>query len=190
MERAAPAFALVIAAAIWVPAQAAAQQPARSFDQLNTRLKPGDKVWVTDAEGREIEGRVRGLSAGSLLLDAGGRPQEFDAGRVGLIQFRPGDSLKNGVLLGAVIGAALGVASCAANSSCIEDEGGPGVSMALGIMGAAAGAGLGAGIDAAVKGPKLVVYRAPGSAGSSQGRVSIAPVITRRTKGVAVSFAL
>jgi hypothetical protein len=189
MKRAASAFALFIAAALWVPAPAAAQQPVKSFDQLNTRLKAGDTVWVTDAQGREITGKIRDLSAASLILDAGGTPRDVQAAQVGTIRLQPKDSLKNGVLLGAVIGAALGVASCAANSECIEDEGGPGVSMALGILGAAAGAGIGAGIDAAVKGPKLVVYRAPGTAGQAPPSVSIGPVLTPRRGGVAVSFA-
>ena len=189
MKRAASAFALFIAAAFCVPTPGAAQQPVRSFDQLNTRLKPGDTVWVTDAGGREITGRIRNLSAASLLLDAGGTPRDFQAEQVGTIRLRPKDSLKNGVLLGAVIGLALGVASCAANSQCIDDEGGPGVTAALGLMGAAAGAGLGAGVDAAVKGPKLVVYRAAGTAGHAATRVSIGPVLTPRRGGVAVSVA-
>ena len=34
----------------------AAQEPVRDFTQLNTRLVPGDTVWVTDAQGREVKG--------------------------------------------------------------------------------------------------------------------------------------
>ena len=41
---------------VLVPALSAAQEPVKSFDQLNTRLKVGDTVWVTDAEGRESKG--------------------------------------------------------------------------------------------------------------------------------------
>ena len=32
---------------------------ARRSSQLNTRLKLGDTVWVTDAQGREIKGKIR-----------------------------------------------------------------------------------------------------------------------------------
>jgi hypothetical protein len=55
----------------------------------------------------------------------------------------------------------------------------------LGLLGAAAGAGIGAAIDAATKG-KLVIYKAPGSL--SGARLSVAPVLTARQKGVAMSF--
>ena len=51
-----PLAAMLIAI---LPALAAAQEPVKSFDQLNTRLKPGDTVWVTDAQGRESKGRSR-----------------------------------------------------------------------------------------------------------------------------------
>jgi hypothetical protein len=50
------------------------------------------------------------------------------------------------------------------------------------------GMGIGALIDGAIKGPKLVVYRAPGSSGAPHARLSIAPVIAPRAKGVAISF--
>ena len=50
---------------------------------------------------------------------------------------------------------------------------------------AGAGAGIGALVDALIPGPKRLVYRAPGGSGSA--RLSLAPVITPRTKGVAVS---
>ena len=41
---------------ILLPALAAAQDPVKSFDQLNTRLKIGDTIYVTDAQGREVKG--------------------------------------------------------------------------------------------------------------------------------------
>ena len=53
-------LAVVAAIALFAsPAIAAAQEPVTSFDQLDTRLKPGDTVWVTDAQGREIKGKYR-----------------------------------------------------------------------------------------------------------------------------------
>jgi hypothetical protein len=156
------ALLLAVAVSMLTAAPAGAQEPVKSFDLLNTRLKPGDTVWVTDAQGREIRGKVIGLSPASLQLEAGGATRELAAEGVGVIKAQPKDSLRNGVLLGALIGFAGGAVSCAANPQCIDDEGGPGVTVGLALVGAAAGAGIGAAVDAAVKGPKLVVYRAKG----------------------------
>jgi hypothetical protein len=162
-----------------------AQQPVRSFDALNTRLKVGDTVWVTDAGGRETGGKVSGFSAGSLRVVVAGRTREFEAADVSAITLQPKDSLHNGVLLGAVAGAGAGIASCAANPQCIDDEAGPGITASLGLLGAAAGAGVGALVDAAFKPSRLTVYRSPGA---SPARLSVAPVVTRRAKGVVVAF--
>ena len=158
-----------------------------SFNLLATRLKVGDTVWVTDAQGREIAGRVRDLSPTSLLLDAGGTPQDFEAARVGTIRPQPKDPLRNGALWGALAGAVTGALSCLVNPQCGgDDEIAAAVTLGLAGVGAAAGAAIGAGVDAAVKGPKLIVYAAPAARGGS--RLSLAPMITRRAKGVAVSF--
>jgi hypothetical protein len=112
LQGTAPVLAALIA--LVAPASAAAQDSVKSFDQLNTRLKPGDRVWVTGAQGREVEGRIERLSADGLTPNA----------------------------------------------------------------------------DGATPGKGLVAYRAPGPAGASgHAGLSIAPVITPRTRGLAVSFA-
>ena len=156
------------------------------FEQLHTRIKPGDTIWVTDADGREIKGKGRQFSSTSLLLDAGGALQDFQAARVGSIQLQTKDSLKNGMLWGGLAGFVGGALSCALNPQCAEDEVGAGMSVMLGVLGAAAGAGIGAGIDAAIKGGKLVVYQA--SSGGAARRLSLAPIVTARRQGVRLSF--
>jgi|APFre7841882724_1041349.scaffolds.fasta_scaffold109191_1 hypothetical protein len=166
---------------IVLPVVTAAQEPVTSFDQLNTRLKVGDTVWVTDAEGREIKGRIRGLSATSLLLDAGSAPQDLQAARVRTIRIQQSDSLTNGTLIGLAVGAVAG-----ALVMVPEYEGDNGPVIAVVWLGALSGAGVGALIDAARGGKKVLTYQAPGALSSS--RLSIAPVITPRTKGVAVAF--
>ena len=176
------------AALLLLPTFAGAQEPVKSFDQLNTRLRVGDTIWVTDAQGREITGKIRDLSATSLLLDAGGTPQDLQAARVATIQLQPKDSLKNGVLWGALAGFVGGALSCLLNPQCGgDDEIAAAVSLGLAGVGAAAGAGIGAGLDATIKGPRLVIYRGAGT--HSAARFSLAPLITPRHKGVAVSFA-
>ena len=52
-----------------LPTLSAAQEPVRAFDQLNTRLKVGDTVYVTDVQGREVKGKIRELSGSALSLD-------------------------------------------------------------------------------------------------------------------------
>jgi len=176
------------AATLLLPALSGAQESVKSFDQLNTRLRVGDTIWVTDAQGREIKGKIRDLSATSLLLDAGGTPQDLQAARVATIQLQPKDSLKNGVLWGALAGFVGGALSCLLNPQCGgDDEIASAVSRGLAIVGAAAGAGIGAGADAAIKGPKLVIYRGAGT--QSAARFSLAPLIAPRHKGVALSIA-
>lgn len=186
MTRATAAAILILAMALGAANVAAAQEPVTSFDLLNTRLMVGDTVWVTDAQGREVKGKIRDLSPASLLVDVGGTPQDFQATRVGTIRTQRKDPLWNGALWGALAGAVTGAASCLLNPECSGDEGAAAVSVGLAGVGAAAGAGIGAGVDAAIRGPKLLVYAAPAARGGS--RLSVAPLVTPRMKGVAVSF--
>ena len=176
---------ILVAVFIAVPALAAAQEPVRDFSQLNTRLKPGDTVWVTDSQGREIKGKITNLSSGSLALKAKGAPI-LSATDVSTIQLRDRDSLKNGTLIGLGVGAGLGLAGCISIAG--EEDAGAWCAMGM-LFYAGVGAGLGAVIDAMIPGKKLVVYRAAGLAGAPPARVSFAPVITPRAKGIAVSFA-
>lgn len=170
------------AALVLLPALSAAQEPVKSFDQLNTRLKVGDTVWVTDAQGREVNGRIGSLSATSLLLDARGSPQDLQAAQVGTIRVQQSDSLANGALIGIIGGGVLGGLVL---YGCLVTSGQAGTCAGTAAVNGAIVAAIGVGIDAAIKGPKLVVYRAPGASGSA--RLSLAPVITPARKGVAVS---
>ena len=177
---------IVLSAALGLPAIAAAQEPVKAFDQLDTRLKPGDTVWVTDAQGREVKGKIRELTPSALTLDGeGGR--SYQAGDVRLVVEYRGRNTAKGALWGLVAGAA-GGALLGASSGIEEDYGTQGgwALAGAGIFGGI-GAGVGAAIGAMSTKPGRVVYRAPGSAGHA--RLSVAPVITPRAKGVAVAFA-
>ncbi len=118
MTRATAAAVLVLAMALGAANVAAAQEPVTSFDLLNTRLMVGDTIWVTDAQGREVKGKIRDLSPASLLVDVGGTPQDFQATRVGMIRTQRKDPLWNGALWGALAGAVTGAASCLLNPEC------------------------------------------------------------------------
>ena len=175
--------ALLTAIALTAPALVAAQEPVRSFDQLNTRLKPGDTVWVTDAQGREVKGKIVSLAPGAVTVKADAS-RTYGPADVNLIHERRPDSLKNGALIGLAAGGGLTLGLCLAAE---PSEGDGWCALAAGIYGGA-GAAIGVGIDALIPGKKIVAYRAPGPAGAPPARLSFAPVITPRAKGVAISF--
>jgi hypothetical protein len=176
------AIILATAAALASPAPCAAQEPVTAFDQLNTRLKPGDTVWVTDAQGREAKGRIESLGPDALTLK-GGHGRTFPSGDVRFITARGHDSLTNGAIIGAVPGVLMGLAMAG-----LDENNHGGDFVAIAVMFGGLGAAIGVGFDALVPGEKVVSYRAPGSASPSHARLSIAPVVTRRAKGVSVAF--
>jgi hypothetical protein len=182
MRPATTAAAILAAAFAAAPVVAGAQEPVQSFDQLHTRLKPGDTIWVTDAQGREMKGKIQSLAPGALTLDANG-PRTFAARDVSIIRDRQRDSLKNGTLIGLGIGGGLAAAWCI---GAVAAEENPGVECAEGfIVYGGLGTLLGLGIDAAIPGRLRVAYRAPGAPGHAH--LSIAPFVTSRTKGVALA---
>lgn len=169
------------------PALAVAQEPVTSFDQLGMRLKPGDRIWVTDAKGREVDGRIQRVWADALTVDTE-TSTTFPARDVNLIREARPDSLWNGTLIGFGVGAA---PWCIAAAASHEAGTSVGVECLEGtVVFGSIGALIGLAIDAG-HGKKLTVYRAPSTSepgGPGHARLSIAPVITPRRKGVAVSI--
>ena len=167
------AAGLVLAAA----ARVTAQEPLKSFDQLNTQLAPGNTVYVTDTAGRETKGRIVEITPSSLKLS--GKAGTFTASDVRTVYHRPDDSLRTGALVGLGVGAGFAVVL----GALLEDA----EFMAVGaLIYGGIGAGIGAGIDALIPWPKRLVYAAAPGSGSGA-RLSVAPVVTPRTKGVALS---
>ena len=162
-------------AVLLLPALAGAQTPVRSFDQLDTRLKVGDKVSVTDTQGREVKGKVLAFDAVSITLDKPGATLPAD--RVSVIQERKGSKLL-GMLVG--LGAGVAVASLQRQSAETYEGQETIVPFCIGV-----GAGVGALVGAFV--PRFSdIYQAPD--GRPGARVRLAPVVAPRTKGVALSF--
>jgi hypothetical protein len=204
MTRAASMAIVALAAALWLSPLAAAQEPGIAFDQLHRWLKPGDTVWLTDAQGREIKGAIRDIRPSSLVIEADGL-KTFRAADVRQLVERGTRSMKKCLLWGLAGGTGAGVIAAFATRGpmsttwCvgIAPEGVPCSPMRTGLGDEAyllipAGAGVGLAIGAVFAsdavGPKRVIYRAPGASGQAQARVSIAPVVTPRHKAVAVSF--
>lgn len=177
---------LAIAALAAVPSHAAAQGPVTAFDQVNTRLKVGDTVWVTDTQGRETQGRIEGLTPDALMLD--GR-RTFHADDVSVIRDREHDSVKNGTLIGLGIGGGLGLAWCRAAAADTSPRISTGVECLEGFtVYGGLGTLLGWAIDAAIPGKRRVAYHAPGAPSASEHRRSSELLVSLRANRVTVSF--
>jgi hypothetical protein len=205
MRSSAAAFVVLFAAALGRPAPLSAQEPVKSFDQLDTRLKPGDTIWVIDAQGRELKGHVLALTPDSLVLYTG-RRRTFTSGDVRAVRERDGPVLGKAALWGAVAGAGAGLLLAVTNraefasDSCPPDAGAdcwppPGTKPPIDwwpvpIMGGL-GAGLGTLVGALLPGKTRDVYRAPPAVpGAGPGaRMSVAPILAPRRKAVVVSIA-
>jgi hypothetical protein len=151
---------LASASVVAAPALAWAQEPVPSFDQVPTRVKVGDTVFVTDATGREVKGKILDLSAALLALRSGSERQEFPAAQVKTLRWQKPDSLQNGALIGLAVGvgAGIGILVYAA-----QDPGDGSAGIAFAIVAGLGGvfAGIGTLIDAAIPAKTVLVYRAP-----------------------------
>jgi hypothetical protein len=174
-----------VAVALAAPAAALAQQPALSFADLGASVKVGSTVFVTDAAGVEREGKLVGLSGSSLALMAGGQTLELPAENVLSLAQRKPDSLKNGALIGFAVGAGLAVAVGVAAYVTDPGEGSGGAGVVIALVGGAAGAAIGAVVDASIPGKKIVVFQRGARARGST--IALAPVLTSVRQGVALA---
>jgi len=94
----------LLALAASVPAGAG--ETARSMAALEERVEPGTEVDVVDRQGRILRGGfVRADDEGVLVTLYGSAEGRRVPARDVLSVTRPGDSLKNGALIGAAVGA-------------------------------------------------------------------------------------
>jgi len=162
--------------------QVAAQEVASSFAQLVVLVKPGDKIIVVDASGRETRGRIGELSRDALILVTSAGPRQLGEIDVTTIAQRRGDSLRNGAL----IGAAAGTAYFLTGIALLNDSDGGDVivpaAVAWGVCFAGIGAAAGAGIDAMIARRQVIFHKPAGRSG-----VSISPMFGRGRRGAAVT---
>jgi len=121
-----------------VPADARAQ--TIPFAELSGRVKPGDSVSITGADGRRTKGRVTELTASSLTLRVNDERRTFPEATVRKIVVE--DSLLNGAL----IGFAAGFVPGAVLFPYMPDSEGSGILIG-GALFAGAGAAIGLVID-------------------------------------------
>ena len=169
-------IALVLAAATVTASLAEAQ--SLSFDRLALQLNQGDRITVTDRDGQELRGRIVDLSSSTLSLQTGGLRHDLAGGDISVIRRRERDSLKNGAAIGFASGVAVLVGLFAPDGDLP-----PAGFMILGSLFGAAGAGIGAGLDALHEQSRVVYRTAP-----SNRRLAISPVVSPERQGVAVSL--
>lgn len=150
---------IAILAATLVPSAVCAQETTQSWPGLDTAGL--STVYVLDETGIEISGKFLRLNPDSLVLLVGGAERRFEAARVRRIEKR-GDSLRNGALIGAVVGAAMGLIFAGISDCPGNDPGGscPGTRAAAFLLSTGVYAGIGTGIDALVVG-RTTLYEAP-----------------------------
>jgi hypothetical protein len=168
---------MLVAIVLTGPALAAqsTQSPVDSdFARLADKLRVGDSIVVTTDTGMEIRGRFFDVSAAGIALHVDNVQQQLPAAQVSRIQVR-----RNGVLLGALIGAGVGVPFGLALKSWAHNEGGNEAgALAFPIL---VGLGTGLAIDAFLVVPRTVFDRL-------SPRAIVVPLLTPHTTGVRVAI--
>jgi hypothetical protein len=174
----------------WGQAESRPSQSAQSdADAIRQRVKEGQKVRITDDQGREWRGRIGTFTPDKLTLITSDRQQrDVPYGTILRID-RPHDGLGNGALIGLGTGAAVGLLAVISEESncepteffgCGDPIGAAYIAAPLVIGGL--GAAIGVGIDALIKKDPTLFRR------SGASRVTLAPTIARGVRGVTVSM--
>lgn len=152
-------------------AAAAGAQPATGFAAVVPRVSAGDRLGIVDGAGATMWGRlVRITPADVEIVDASGHARAFAAGEIRRIE-RRGDSLRNGVVLGAFIGGALGGA-IAGSMDLMGNSGGLGTFMRGAAVIGGVGGTVGLALDAVHVGRSTIYDAAPPSTSGGQAGVS------------------
>ena len=169
------------------PAAASPAGPSDA-DAIRQGLKHGQKVRVTDDQGREWQGRIEGFAPDNLVLLTKDR-QRRDVPYSGILRVdRPHDTLGNGARIGFASGAILGLLAVIseANADCEPGAffscGDPtaAASVVIPAIVGGAGAGIGIGIDALIRRDPTLFRR-------GDSRVMLAPSLGRGAGGLRLS---
>jgi len=172
----------LILSAVCLAVPAAAQDVATTFEELRFKVKAGDTVYVTGEDGQEREAKIVGLSASSPVVTMGGAQSNLTEGRVKQMRQRLPDPLRNGALIGFLVGGAGSTAMAKALESPVGSCTGGCVAANI-LYGGGVGALIGLGIDHLIKGKKTI-YEPSQSAGT----IVLQPVLLSRTLGFGVGL--
>jgi hypothetical protein len=143
---------LTIVLLLLVVSPAAAADPARDLAAM--RVNADAVIHVRTTNGVELTGRfVRASTQALVMTGRDGRETSLDAGQV-LLVWRDGDSVRNGAIIGGLVGLAGGILG---KSNCTDCSAERAVGVALGVP---IWAGIGALIDRQRTG-RTLIYRAP-----------------------------
>ena len=167
-----------------------ATAPAVAFGQSTSERWPGlassqlQTVYVLDRSGIETTGKLLGLSPDTLVLLVADVERRFDRADVARIQKR--DSLKNGTIIGAAVGVAMGLVAAGVSDCPGTHPAGacPASRAAIVVVSAGTYAALGAGVDAVIRG-RTTLYEAPPQ---SPTRSALGPATAGAVLAVAVSW--
>jgi hypothetical protein len=150
-------------------------------ENIQTRVKDGQRVSITDDQGQEFKGRIGALAADRLRMLVDGKSVDVAYDRIVRID-RPHDSLANGALIGFGVGAALGLAAMAAEDGCEAClEPGADSYVAGMLLVGGLGTAVGVGIDALIHRDREIYRRGAG------GHATVAPALGRGALGALVS---
>jgi hypothetical protein len=171
------ALALLLVPSIGSEASA---QPSQSAQQvLESTLRPGATIWLTDSSGQEQRTRIVGVSNGVVTTTAGDAIRNVRVADITRVRVRRSDSVLNGALIGAGSAVAAGLFFCTWMEpwETCRDDAGP-IFTIGGI-----GAGIGIGIDALIRGRRTIYDATHGAA-----RMLVSPMVAREVRGLAVSL--
>jgi hypothetical protein len=146
--------------------------------KLDTPLQFGETLYLETANGGRVRGKLVDFDGDRIRVD--GHSFSLSQGEIRRIEARVDDSVANGGLIGAGVGAGAALLLCAAMGGDCEE-----FLVFLGPVYAGAGAGFGVLADALHRGRRLV-YVAPPS--GFERKLTVSPIWTPDRLGVAVSF--
>ena len=162
---------IVVLALLLVPGAVYAQGTESTWPGLHWKTSGLPTVFVIDDAGAETMGKLVRFDPDAIVLMVDGTERRIEAARVRRIDKR--DSLRNGIIIGAVFGLATGVLTSGLADCPGSSDECPAFRIAGPVVSTAFYAAVGAGIDALVAG-RTAVYVAPvtsmQAARSTQGR--------------------
>jgi hypothetical protein len=162
-----------------------AQTAPSTFDKLRsvTNFHYGESIEITDEHGDRLRARIAALTAQTLTVTVKGQKRELAESQVLEIRRQKPDSLLNGILIGAGVGFGGGLVATSAVCEDSECAANAGPVLVLAFIGG--GIGLGAVVDSSIHSLETVFSRRrPGNTVS----MHAAPIVSKQTKGVKVSF--
>jgi hypothetical protein len=174
----APLLAVVLAS-LAIPAWA-----QTDAERIRGRIRDGQKVVITDDQGRKVTGRIETVGLDSVRILADGQATDVDYGQILRID-RPPDTLANGALIGLGVGAGFGLISLVAEHAGCDPQAflgcpDPRAYLVIPLITGGLGSAIGVGIDALIRRDREIYRR-------NAVRAAVAPVVRRGVTGAVIS---